>query len=121
VRRHNGGTLALTAHPANSPTTWATDHVGVHSIAAIGRSAAESLCGEHGSRLWVDEWGYPEIGVYFAECPSAGHDMFALDYRGGGEPAVVHVDQEVDYRITPIAPSFSSFLDGLCDEGDFER
>ncbi|MCC2314540.1 SMI1/KNR4 family protein [Cellulomonas xiejunii] len=118
-RVHNGGHLALNAHRTEQPTTWATDHVGITSIAAIGRTAPFSLCGELGNAFWVREWGYPDIGVYFADCPSAGHDMIALDYRASGEPPVVHVDQEVDFRITAVAPNFASFVDGLVPESDF--
>lgn len=33
-----------------------------------------------------------------------------------GEPSVVHVDQELDYTITLVAPDFESFIRGL--EGD---
>jgi hypothetical protein len=64
-------------------------------------------------------WDYPEIGVYFADCPSAGHHMVCLDYRScgpSGEPAVVHVDQDWDYKITAVATDFESFILGL--EGD---
>ncbi|WP_210429199.1 SMI1/KNR4 family protein [Nocardioides eburneiflavus] len=73
-----------------------------------------------GSRFWLEEWGYPDIGVYFADCPSAGHDMLALDYSGSGEPRVVHVDQELDYAITVVAPDFAAFVSGLTDEGEFD-
>jgi len=72
--------------------------------------------------LWLDEWGYPDIGVYFADTPSAGHDMIALDYRAcgrDGEPAVVHVDQEVGYVVTPLAPTFEDFIAGLVGEEAF--
>lgn len=120
AREFNGGTLARTAYPTDSPASWADDHVAVTSLAAIGRSATFSLCGELGSAFWVREWGYPEIGVYIAECPSAGHDMIALDYRTGGEPSVVHVDQEIDYRITRLAPDFATFVNGLIDESLFD-
>jgi hypothetical protein len=119
ARRHNGGSFARHAHPAPSRTTWAEDHVGVRSLAAIGRTAPFSLCGERGSAFWVTEWGYPDIGVYIVDCPSAGHDMIALDYRSPGEPTVVHVDQEWDYRITVIAPDFETFVTGLVDWSDF--
>jgi hypothetical protein len=54
--------------------------------------------------------------VYFADCPSAGHDMIAFDYREcgpAGEPQVVHVDQEWDYAITVLAASFTEFAHGL--------
>ena len=120
ARRHNGGSFARAACPAPSRTTWAEDHVGVYSLAAIGRTASFSLCGERGSAFWVAEWGYPGIGVYIGDCPSAGHDMIALDYRLPGEPAVVHVDQEWDYRITVLAPDFETFVTGLVDESDYD-
>lgn len=118
-RAHNGGHLVRNAHPTTSPTTWATDHVGVTSVAALGRTAPFSLCGEVGSTFWVREWGYPDIGVYVADCPSAGHDMIALDYRSGDEPAVVHVDQELGYRVTLLAPDFATFLAGLVPDDRF--
>jgi hypothetical protein len=120
ARRHNGGSLDRDACPAPSRTTWAEDHVGVHSLAAIGCTASFSLCGERGSAFWVAEWGYPDIGVYIADCPSAGHDMIALDYRLPGEPIVVHVDQEWDYRITVLAPDFETFVTGLVNESDYD-
>lgn len=61
--------------------------------------------------------------VYFADCPSGGHDMLCLDYRAcgpSGEPSVVHVDQELDYQITFVAPSFEAFIRGLQEEDAFE-
>ena len=123
AKRHNGGMPRLTAFPMQERTSWAVDHVAVTGIYAIGRNKPCSLCGELGSAFWQSEWGYPDIGIYFADCPSAGHDMFALDYRKpgpSGEPTVVHVDQEADYRITHVAPSFEAFILGLRSEFDFE-
>jgi predicted DNA-binding WGR domain protein len=70
-------------------------------------------------KLWIDEWNYPKIGVYFGETPSGGHDMFALDYRKcgpKGEPEVVYIDQEDDYRITTLAKDMKTFLMKLVDE-----
>jgi hypothetical protein len=72
----------------------------------------------------LEEWGYPAIGVVFADCPSAGHDVIMFDYRKcgpRGEPSVVHVDQERDYKITPLAKTFEAFIRGLVDESDFEE
>ncbi|MCN0178146.1 SMI1/KNR4 family protein [Salinispora arenicola] len=120
ARRHNGGSFARDAHPAPSRTSWAKDHVGVYTLAAIGRTARFSLCGDFGSTFWVAEWGYPDIGIYIADCPSAGHDMVALDYRSPGEPAVVHVDQEWNYQITVLAPDFETFVTGLVDESEYD-
>jgi len=116
ARSHNGGALRLSAHPSPARTSWAEDHVAVTGIFAIGRDAPSSLCGPYGQTLWLDEWGYPPIGVYFADTPSAGHDMIALDYRmcgSNGEPTVVHVDQEVAYAVTPLADTFEQFVAGL--------
>ena len=82
-----------------------------------------SLCGPVGSGFWSKEWGYPRIGVYFADCPSAGHDMLCLDYRAcgpAGEPQVVHIDQEWDYAIVAVAETFEAFIRGLEDDSAFE-
>lgn len=71
----------------------------------------------------IDEWGYPAIGVYFGDCPSAGHDMICLDYRKcgpDGKPEVVHVDQEWDYKITYLAKDFEAFIRGLTSERNFD-
>ncbi len=123
MRSHNGGMPRNNRCPAPSRTTWAQDHVAVFGIMGIGRKTRYSLAGSAGSRFWIDEWGYPPIGVYFADCPSAGHDMIAFDYRDcgpDGEPQVVHVDQAVDYHITVLAPDFASFVRALRSEEDYD-
>jgi len=120
----NGGCPKLTCHRTNEEASWAGDHIAINGIYSIGYDKTYSLCGDgFNSQFWQDEWGYPEIGIYFADCPSAGHDMLALDYRDcgpQGEPKVVHVDQECDYKITLVANDFSSFIRGLQDENAFE-
>lgn len=119
----NGGVPRRTVHRTASRTSWAADHVAITGIFSIGNNKPYSLCGELGSRFHIEEWGYPEIGVYFADCPSAGHDMVCLDYRAcgpQGEPGVVHVDQELDYAITLVAPDFESFIRGLEGSGAFD-
>ena len=124
ARTHNGGLLKRNAHASPTPTTWAADHVALTGIFAIGRTARSSLCGSFGQRLWLNQWGYPDIGVYFADTPSAGHDMIALDYRTcgrDGEPSVVHVDQEVGYVVTRLAPTFEDFIAGLVGEETFQN
>lgn len=123
ARRHNGGMLARNAHPTDAPTSWASDHIAVNGIFSIGSSKPCSLLGPFGSKFWQAEWEYPEIGVYFADCPSGGHDMLCLDYRGcgpSGEPEVVHIDQESDFEITFVADDFESFIRGLVSEEAFD-
>jgi len=123
MKRQNGGIPTRTCHRTAEATSWAEDHIAITGIYSIGAEKPCSLCGEAGSRFWMDEWGYPPIGVYFADCPSAGHDMVCLDYRAcgpEGEPRVVHVDQELDYRITFVAENFEAFIRGLEDCDAFE-
>lgn len=123
MRRHNGGTPRLSCFPTTEATSWAEDHVAITSFLSIGRARTYSLGGELGSRFMIEEWGYPDLGVYICDCPSAGHDMVALDYRVCGplgEPQVVHIDQESDYRITLLAADFESFVRGLVDPEVFD-
>ncbi len=124
MRFQNGGLLKKTAFPTTEPTSWAENHVAIHGIRGIGDSKIYSLCGALGSQFKIAEWGYPPIGIYFGDCPSAGHDMICLDYRRcgpSGEPKVVHVDQEVDYKITHLADNFELFISGLVDDEQFEE
>jgi len=123
MQTQNGGIPKRTNH-CTEPTSWAEDHIAITGILGIAHGKENSVCGEFGSQFWIDEWGYPPIGVYFADCPSAGHDMVCLDYREcglAGEPKVVHVDQEFDFKITFVAENFESFVRGLEDAEAFEE
>jgi hypothetical protein len=124
MRIQNGGIPRRTNHRTKERTSWSLDHIAIAGIYSIGSDRRCSLCGEGGSRFWGTEWGYPDIGIYFADCPSAGHDMVCLDYREcgpTGEPTVVHVDQEWDYRIVFVAENFEAFIRGLESDSAFEE
>ena len=123
MKYQNGGIPQNTNHRTAERTSWAEDHIAITGIYSIGHTRTYSLCGKFGSQFWIDEWGYPPIGIYFADCPSAGHDMVCLDYREcgkAGNPQVVHIDQEWDYRITFVAKDFESFIRGLEGNDAFE-
>jgi hypothetical protein len=123
ARVHNGGKVERCCHPMTEPTGWADDHIMITGLYAIGRTADNSLCGPLGSTFMVREWGYPPIGVGIADTPSAGHELIMLDYRAcgrRGEPRVVYVDQEADYRITVVAPDFATFVRGLVTEDELD-
>ncbi len=123
ARMQNGGFPQKTNHRTSERTSWSKDHVAICGIYSIGSSKPNSLCGGSGSSFWIEEWEYPDIGVYFADCPSGGHDMLCLDYSEcgpNGEPRVVHVDQEYDYKITLVAANFEDFIMGLEDDEAFE-
>ncbi len=122
MKQHNGGIPVNTCFPTKEPTSWAEDHVAITGIFGIGRKKDYSLCGMLGSQFMIDEWEYPAIGVAFGDCPSGGHDMIFLDYREcgpQGEPKVVHIDQELDYKITLLADNFEDFIRGLVSEDNF--
>lgn len=119
MKHHNGGIPNKTCFPSELPTSWSEDCISINGIYSIGREKESSLCGTMGSKFWIEEWGYPEIGIAICDCPSAGHDMIFLDYSKcgpEGEPAVVHIDQEFNYMITYLADSFESFIKGLFDD-----
>ena len=123
MKSRNGGAPKNTAFPTTEATSWAEDHIAISSISSIGRDKMYSLCGELGSQFMIDEWGYPAIGIVICGCPSAGHDVVMLDYRNcgsQGEPEVIHVDQEDDYKITFLATNFEEFILGLKNDDEFE-
>jgi len=123
MSNRNGGAPIKTNHRTKSSTSWAEDHVAMTGFLSVGDSKDYSLCGGFGSQFHIDEWGYPPIGVYFADCPSAGHDLLCLDYSScgpSGEPRVVHVDQENDYKITHVADTFEQFVRGLESDEAFD-
>lgn len=110
-KTQNGGLVKKMKISTNKP--WPHNRVYISSIFSIGHTKTYSLAGSMGSKFWPEEWGYPTTGVYFADCPSGGHDMVCLDYSKcgpTGEPQVVHIDQEGNYRKTVIAKDFETFI-----------
>lgn len=100
---------------------WIPSTYSVESIFGVDCEKPYSLCGEQGSRFWVEEWGYPDIGIAICDTNSGGHDMVFLDYSDcgpQGEPCVVIIDQESDYETTYLADDFASFVGGLFEEDE---
>ncbi len=99
-------------------------HIAIQGIKGVGWGR-QSLCGEHGSRFWIEsDWNYPAMGVYFADCPSGGHEMLCLDYRDCGplgEPKVVAVSHAPGgvFPIEMLAENFEAFIYGLEAEDAF--
>lgn len=123
MKLHNGGMPVNTCFPTEDETSWSEDHIAITGIMGIGREKPYALCGELGSKFMIEEWGYPDIGVVICDCPSAGHDVVMLDYRAcgrDGEPEVIHVDQENDYKITFLAENFEAFIRGLVNEDVYD-
>lgn len=121
MRQQNGGYLQRNFFYAGEESDWADGGIWVSEILGIGFDKPYVLCGEFGSNFKIEEWGYPAIGVCFAGTPSAGHEIYMFDYRACGKqgiPKIVHVDQEGDYRITPIADSFEEFIKKLVPEAE---
>lgn len=123
MQSQNGGIPENQCFPTDTYVAWAEDHVAIEGIAGIGRDKTYALCGELGSKFMQTEWGYPDIGICICDTPTAGHDMIMLDYRKcgrDGEPQVVHVNQENDYKITFLAENFEAFVRGLVNESVFD-
>lgn len=123
MRQHNGGMPKLTFHATSSPTNWSDEGISVEGFYAVGNDVMYSLLGQYGTRFRIAEANYPDIGIYIADTPTAGHDMIALDYRfcgPDGEPAVVHVAQEDFFTITFIAKDFETFIKGLQENEEEE-
>lgn len=117
LRTKNGGSSVNDCFPTEASTSWAEDHISISGICGIGGQWGIDS-DDLGSRFMIEEWGYPNIGIVFCECPSAGHDAVMLDYSEcgpEGEPRVIHVDVEIDDEptITPLADNFSAFIKGL--------
>lgn len=124
MKSQNGGIPVNTCFPTNERTSWAENHVAISGIMGIGFKKTYSLCGGLGSQFMIDEWEYPKDGIYICNCPSAGHDMILLDYSKcgtEGEPEVVHVDQEHDYKKTFLASDFGEFVKGLVNESKYDN
>ncbi|CAJ1392572.1 unnamed protein product [Effrenium voratum] len=112
----NGGRPSKSCAPTKSGTSWAQDHVAIEELLAVQEIAGETAD-------YVSEWEYPEIGLVIGSCPSGGHDLIWLDYRKcgpQGEPLVVHVDQEFDFKVTHLADDFASFVRNLKSEEEFD-
>ncbi len=119
MKIQNGGIPINCCFPIKESTSWADDHIAISGIYGIGRTKSYSLCGDLGSQFMIEEWGYPDIGICICDCPSAGHDLIMLDYRKcgkKGEPEVIHVDQESNYKITFLAKNFEAFINGLVND-----
>ncbi|MCA9647071.1 MAG: SMI1/KNR4 family protein [Myxococcales bacterium] len=124
MRSQNGGVPVNTCFPTDDETSWAEDHVAITGFYSIGSEQTYSLLGDLGSRFMQEEWGYPTFGICICDCPSAGHDLIMLDYRKcgpQGEPSVIHVDQDLDYEVTELAPNFESFIRGLVHSDTFDN
>lgn len=110
IKKHNGGIPIARSFYDND---MEIDIIGIYGI---DRTKPYSLCGDMGTQFMMSEWGYPNIGIAVADTISGGHDMIFLDYREcgkDGEPKVVVVDQESDYRIEFLADTFEDFIKGL--------
>ncbi|MEK5025277.1 SMI1/KNR4 family protein [Paenibacillus sp. FSL M7-1046] len=110
MKLHNGGI------PHNTRVPLGQEDLEISGFLGIGRDKSQSLCGAAGSRARIEEGGYPEIGVVICDTPAAEHEVVMLDYRSSGndgEPEVVHVDKDNNYKITKLANNFEVFIRGL--------
>jgi len=123
MRIQNGGELRKNNFEGPFKRNWTAGIFNVTGVYGVDSSRKYSLCGEFGSKFWIEEWKYPDIGIAICGTSSGGHDMIFLDYSDcgpEGEPCVVHIDQEGGYEITYLADNFKDFVDGLFPSLDDE-
>ncbi|MBQ6860588.1 MAG: SMI1/KNR4 family protein [Clostridia bacterium] len=116
MREHNGGILNRGVLEIGDTYTI------VSTLYGIGREKSYSLGGSYSTKFWVEEWGYPDIGIAIAETESAGHEMIFLDYTEcgpEGEPRVVYIDQEWDYKTIVVAENFEEFVNMLREDDEY--
>ncbi|MCK6076743.1 SMI1/KNR4 family protein [Paenibacillus silvae] len=114
MKEHNGGIPYNRFFPVTNEASGETGYVEIEGILGIGREKRHSLCGAEGSWVVIERDRYPEIGVIIAKAPSEA-GVVMLDYRSSGndgEPEVVYVDK-AERLITPLAPNFEAFIQGL--------
>ncbi|WP_338941766.1 SMI1/KNR4 family protein [Fusobacterium polymorphum] len=123
MRIQNGGELRKNNFEGSFKRNWTSGSFDIEYISGVDSSKRYSLCGEFGSKFWIEEWKYPNIGIAICGSVSGGHDMIFLDYSdcgSEGEPCVIHIDQEGDYEITYLADNFKDFIDGLFSDEEYE-
>lgn len=121
MKKHNGGILSKNIFENPLQRDWTPRSFSAESIYGVDCKKPYSLCGEMGSKFWIDEWKYPDIGIVICDTMSGGHDLIFLDYSDcgpEGEPCVVHIDQESDYERTYLADNFKDFIEGLFSEDE---
>jgi hypothetical protein len=118
LRTQNGGYTRGFGYPMSQETSWAEDHVPLHDLAGIvtdpDHSTAQNILD---TPYLAEEWGLPPRQVLLS---GDGHWWITLDYRGGDEPSVAWIDVECGEDIQ-VAPSFSSFLQGLRPDSEFRE
>ena len=123
MKIQNGGELRKNNFEGAFKRNWASGSFDIEYISGVDSSKRYSLCGEFGSKFWIEEWKYPNIGIAICGTSSGGHDMIFLDYSDcgpEGEPCVAHIDQEGGYEITYLADNFKDFIDGLFNNEENE-
>ena len=101
----------ISTNPTDALRGKSIDDVEIYNIFNFDQNEMTNIYSMN--KLMTEEWGYPEGYVYICDSPSAGHDMIALDYSEcgpNGEPKVVHIDQDMNYKITKLAEDFTEFI-----------
>jgi len=113
MKTQNGGKPKNDTFQFGEPSEWVDFFVSNICFSGIGFTKGSSLCGKTGMKYMMKEWSYPEIGVLFW---SDGHTALFLDYTecgSKGEPKVVYVQEEHNYKMTVLSENFEAFVRGL--------
>lgn len=117
MKLHNGGLLKHASYLlSSSGISEQPKEIILEGILGIGKEKAYSLGGAFGSRFWIEDGEYPDIGVAICTCCSEDQDMIFLDYRDcgrEGEPSVSYINPEHNFNIIKIAENFEKFIEKI--------
>ncbi|MCC8153188.1 MAG: SMI1/KNR4 family protein [Tannerellaceae bacterium] len=114
LMKHQNGGIPKATHFATLSSISGVDKVfSIEGIMGIGYNKPCSLLGELGSPYLQKERGLPEWGLCICETDNWNDAVVMLDYRKDGEPEVILVEPEEEYRILFLARDFESFINGL--------
>ena len=55
MKQHNGGMPFKTVFRCPQPNSWNANFIEITGVFGIGRKKPYSLCGDMGSRFWIEE------------------------------------------------------------------
>lgn len=68
MRIQNGGIPKKNCFAVKG-TSWSENYIAIDGIYSIGSKKNYSILGNFSTQFWIDEWGYPDTGIYICDSP----------------------------------------------------
>lgn len=109
LKTQNGGIPILNTYPLEHAEI---DGIELSYILGIGNQDT-SLTGRYGQSYAIDEMGYPNVGIYFADTTMEGMLLLMYMHPDDVEPSVCFVSQQEDFTIYPLEMRLPDFISSL--------